>query len=405
MQTYLVGGAVRDRLLGLPVTERDYLVVGATPEQLLQQGFRQVGRDFPIFIHPQDGSEYALARTASGSRQTPAAPLAHPGVTLEEDLSRRDLTINAMAESDDGELIDPFGGRRDLEQRVLRHISPAFAEDPIRVLRVARFMARFASLGFHIAGETRELMRSMVDAGQLNELVPERVWQELDKALGEPNPVPFFATLREVGALARLLPELDSLWGVPQPERWHPEIDTGVHTMMVLAQAARLSDEQSIRFAALTHDLGKASTPAQILPSHHGHEERGVAILRALCRRLRVPTRYQELAECCGRYHSQLHHLDELKATARLKLLERLDAFRRPQRLEAFLLVCEADFRGRAGFEQRTYPQADRLRRLYRAAASVDSSQLPKWVSGKAMGDAMRRLRLEVMRRVDREVS
>jgi len=399
MKTYLVGGAVRDRLLGLPVRERDYLVVGATPRMLRERGFRQVGRDFPIFLHPESQAEYALARTqrrASDGAGEPR-PQAHPGVTLEEDLGRRDLTINAMAETEEGVLIDPYGGQRDLQGRWLRHVSPAFADDPLRVLRVARFMARFAALGFRVAPETLELMRRMTREGALDGLVAERVWKELMGALGCDDPRPFFTSLRACGALARVLPELDRLWGVPQPPRWHPEIDCGEHSLLALKAACERSPATRVRFAALTHDLGKGTTRRESLPSHPGHEGRGARLVANLCQRLRAPRDHRELAQACARYHTHCHRLDELRPSTVLKLLEGLDAFRRPQRLDDFLLVCEADFYGRKGFAGRPYPQAERLRRLYQAARRVEVGELVQRLQGRALGEALHRLRLSAI--------
>jgi tRNA nucleotidyltransferase (CCA-adding enzyme) len=374
MRVYLVGGAVRDRLLGRPIGERDFVVVGATAAELLGQGYRQVGKDFPVFLHPQTKHEYALARTerktAPGYRGF--AVHADPGVTLEEDLLRRDLTINALAEDESGNLIDPYGGLADLNARILRHVSPAFAEDPVRILRVARFAARFADLGFVVAPETLGLMRTMVDGGEADALVPERVWAELVKALAEARPSRFFETLRACGALARLFPEVECLWGIPQPPRWHPEIDTGVHTMMVVDMAARLSPAPEVRFAALTHDLGKGTTPTEILPSHRGHEARSVGLIEALCERLRAPRRFLDLACIVARYHGQVHKLDELRPGTLLDLLEGADAFRRPERFDQMIIACEADFRGRGGYADLPYPQGARLRQLFAAVAAVD---------------------------------
>ncbi|HYN79410.1 MAG TPA: multifunctional CCA addition/repair protein [Lamprocystis sp. (in: g-proteobacteria)] len=374
LEVYLVGGAVRDRLLGRTPRECDFVVVGATDADLTRRGFKLVGRDFPVFLHPQTKDEYALARTerktAPGYRGF--AVHADPSVTLEEDLRRRDLTINALAQASDGTLIDPFGGLADLQARVLRHCSPSFSEDPVRILRVARFAARFAALGFQVADETLDLMRAMVAVGEVDALVPERVWQELAKALGEDRPSRFFEVLRACGALVRLLPELDRLWGVPQPVKWHPEIDTGVHAMLVLDMVARLSTDPEVRFAALCHDLGKGTTPAEILPSHHGHEERSVALLEAVCDRLRVPNRHRELARITARYHGLVHTVDDLRPATVLTLLEGTDALRRPERFHQMLTACEADFRGRTGYAERSYPQGETLRRLLAAAAAVD---------------------------------
>ena len=397
MQRYLVGGAVRDRLLGLPVRERDFVVVGATPAEMLQLGYQQVGRDFPIFLHPVTHEEYALARTQRVSSSDPLAPNPVPHadrrVTLEQDLGRRDLTINAVAQDVTGRLIDPFGGIEDLKARRLRHVSPAFADDPVRVLRVARFMARYQALGFQVADETMVLMRRLVDDGALDHLVPERVWQELAAALATDDPVPFFQTLRACGALSRVLPEIDRLWGVPQPKRWHPEVDCGVHSMLALQIACELSPSLPVRFAALTHDLGKAVTAPDILPSHRGHEAAGVRLVRNLCERLRIPKRCLLLAERAAKYHGLCHRVDELAGKTILKLLEELDAFRRPALFDEFLLVCEADYRGRLGFQSRSYPQATEFKRLYLAAREVDQARLGG-VQGEAYGQALRKLRL-----------
>ena len=400
MQIYLVGGAVRDRLLGRPVKEKDYVVTGATPGQMLALGYRLVGRDFPVFLHPETRAEYALARTRRPGKAS-GRPHADPSVTLEQDLERRDLTINAIAETAAGDLIDPFGGQKDLEQRVLRHVSPAFADDPVRVLRVARLMARYAELGFRVAEETCTLMRELADSGQLDRLVPERVWQELTGALAEPDPKPFFETLRRCGALARVLPEVEGLFGVPQPTQWHPEVDCGVHTLMALDVACKLSESVEVRFATLVHDLGKANTPAHILPSHYGHEERGVKRVEQLCRRLKAPNRFRELAVSCARYHGFTHRLYEMRAKTVIKLLMGLDAFRRPQRLQQFLLVCEADYRGRQGFYTRDYPQARDLWHLFEIA--LDATPSPDRIpdSGWIRGEAIRR---ERVRRIEAEM-
>ena len=373
MQTYLVGGAVRDELLELPVGDRDWCVVGATPDELLDQGYRQVGKDFPVFLHPETNEEYALART---ERKT--APGYHgfafntaPDVSIEDDLQRRDLTINAMARDGDGALIDPFGGFRDVEARLLRHVSEAFREDPVRILRAARFAARFAPLGFRVADETLALMRDMVLDGEADSLVPDRVWKETERALLEPQPQVFFETLRACGALAVVFPEIEALFGVPQPERWHPEIDTGVHTLMVVEQAAKLSDQLDVRFAALVHDLGKASTPADKLPSHPGHEAKSVAIIRQLAKRLPVPSTARDLALIVAEFHTHVHRAFELRPSTILKVLERSDAFRRPGRFRQFLVACEADARGRTGLEDREYPQADYFQRAFQAASGI----------------------------------
>lgn len=380
MKVYLVGGAVRDRLLGRPAREHDFVVVGATPEEMLARGFQQVGRDFPVFLHPETKEEYALARTERKTAPGYHGFLVHadPDVTLEEDLRRRDLTVNALAEDEDGTLIDHWGGLRDIEDRVLRHVSDAFVEDPVRILRTARFAARYAGLGFRVADETLELMRAMTTSGEVDHLVPERVWQELAGALGEPTPSRFFEVLKVCGALARLFPEVDRLFGIPQPERWHPEIDTGVHTLMVVDMSARLSDDPAVRFAALTHDLGKGTTPAGILPSHKGHEERGVGLIEDLCARLRVPTRFRELALVTARWHGRVHKLDELPTQEVLDLIEGGDGLRRPERFGQMLTACEADFRGRTGYQERDYPQGARLRRLLAAVRAVDAGALAR---------------------------
>ncbi len=394
MQIYQVGGALRDRLLGRPVTERDFVVVGATPEQMRALGYRQVGRDFPVFLHPLTHEEHALARTRRGAGSLPGEVIADPGVSLEEDLSRRDFTINAMAEDEQGTLIDPFGGFKDLQDRILRHVSEAFREDPLRVLRAARFLARYSALGFHLAPETEALFRDMVAAGELDRLVPERVWQELVKVLQEPHPEVFFEALREWGALARVMPELDALWGVPQPPHWHPEVDCGVHTLMVLEAACRLTPLAHVRFAALTHDLGKATTPDWILPSHHGHEKRGAEIVTKLCRRLRAPTAYERLATACARYHILMHRFYELRPKTLLNLMQALDAFRQPEQLQWFVWVCQADHQGRLGMEDSPFPQGDDLLRIFEEARQVTAEQVSGSLSGPQIGEAIRRERV-----------
>lgn len=375
MRIYLVGGAVRDRLLGLPVKDRDWMVTGATPAAMQAQGFQAVGQDFPVFLHPKTHEEYALARTErkTGKGYQGFQCYAAADVRLEDDLMRRDLTINAMAESAEGKLIDPYGGQRDLQAKILRHVSPAFREDPVRILRIARFAARFAHLGFKIADETRQLMQTMVAAGEVEALVPERVWQELDRALGEVNPEQFFLTLRDCGALAILFPEIDRLFGVPQKKQYHPEVDTGIHTMMVLQQAVRLSEDRRIRFAALTHDLGKGTTPEDILPSHHGHESRSLALVTALCERYRVPNSYQHLAELTAYYHGQIHKAFELRVGTLLSLFEKIsNGYRQHTHLADILLACHADARGRTGFEQVDYPQQAYCLALYEASRHID---------------------------------
>jgi tRNA nucleotidyltransferase (CCA-adding enzyme) len=376
MKAYAVGGCVRDQLLGRPVTDRDWVVIGATPEQMIAAGYRPVGRDFPVFLHPQTNEEYALART---ERKT--APGYHgfvfhtsPEITLEEDLARRDLTINAMAMDDEGVLIDPFGGRADLQAKVLRHVGPAFAEDPVRILRLARFAARFAD--FTVAAETLRLMRAMVDTGEVDAMVPERVWQELARGLMEQRPSRMFETLRQCGALARLLPEIDRLWGVPQRADVHPEVDTGVHLMLVLDAAARLSAPLPARWAAALHDLGKGTTPKEEWPRHAGHEERSVELARAVSERLRVPNDCREAAILAAREHGNVHRALELDAAALLQLLMRCDALRRPELLALLLDACEADARGRAGHEDDPYPQRCRLLAALEAARAVDAGAI-----------------------------
>ena len=376
MEIYVVGGAVRDELLGLPVKDRDWVVVGATPKEMLKQGYLQVGQDFPVFLHPQTHEEYALARTErkTAPGYTGFAFHAAPGVTLEQDLMRRDLTVNAMARDAAGVLIDPYGGRADLVARVLRHVAPAFAEDPVRILRVARFAARFAD--FSVAPETLELMRGMVAAGEVDALVAERVWQELARGLMEEKPSRMFETLRACGALACLLPELDALWGVPQRADYHPEIDTGVHVMMVIDMAARLGAPLPARFAALMHDLGKGSTPADILPRHHGHEARSVTLLEAICERLKVPAECRDVGRLAARFHGDMHRVADLRAETMLTVLERCDALRRPERFEQILLACEADYRGRLGWEERDYVQAATWRAALAEVRSIDAGAI-----------------------------
>ncbi|WLE57446.1 multifunctional CCA addition/repair protein [Burkholderia plantarii] len=405
MNIYVVGGAIRDALLGLPVQDRDYVVVGATPEQLAARGFRPVGKDFPVFLHPDTHEEYALART---ERKTAAGYHGFqfhyaPDVTLDEDLARRDLTINAMAREIDpdgritGELVDPFGGRADLAAKRFRHVGPAFVEDPVRILRVARFAARFAD--FTVAPETLALMREMVAAGEVDALVPERVWQEVSRGLMEAKPSRMFAVLRECGALARILPEVDALFGVPQRADYHPEVDTGVHVMMVIDYAAKHAYSLSVRFAALTHDLGKATTPADVLPRHIGHEGRSVDLLRPLCERLRVPNECRDLALLVAREHGNLHQVMAMGAAALVRLLERADALRKPGRFAEMLQACEADARGRLGLEAQPYPQAERLRRALVAARAVDAGQVAAGHRGNpdAIRDAVQRARTDAV--------
>jgi tRNA nucleotidyltransferase (CCA-adding enzyme) len=387
-QTYLVGGAVRDRLLGLwddAQGDRDWVVVGATPEQLVAQGYAPVGKDFPVFLHPQTHEEHALARTErkQGHGYKGFVVMASPDVTLEEDLARRDLTVNAMAEDDQGHIVDPFGGQRDLDARVLRHVSPAFVEDPVRILRLARFAARFTD--FTVADDTRALMRDMVDAGEVDHLVPERVWQELSRGLMSAKPSRMFEVLRDCAALKRLLPEVDRLWGVPQRADYHPEVDTGVHLMMVLDMASQLHASLPVRVACLLHDLGKGNTPADILPRHLGHEERSVRLLKPLCQRLRVPVDCKELSEVVAREHGHIHRCMDLSPEALVRLLERLDAFRKPQRLADILLACECDARGRGGdFPLQPYTQATHLQAAFQLACAVDTAALAQ--AAQALG-------------------
>jgi tRNA nucleotidyltransferase (CCA-adding enzyme) len=397
MQVYLVGGAVRDRLLGREVRERDWVVVGATPAELERLGYIPVGRDFPVFLHPVTKEEHALARlerkVAPGYRGFTTA--FSPDVTLEDDLRRRDLTINAMAEDTAGNLIDPHGGLGDLQSRRLRHVSEAFAEDPVRILRVARFAARYAPLGFTVAEETRALMRRMVEAGEAHALVAERVWAETEKALGEAQPDVFISVLRDCGALKVVYPELDALFGVPQPEKWHPEIDTGVHQLLALREAVKLGGGVAVRFAVLMHDLGKGVTPAEVLPSHHGHEDAGVELVEQLATRLRVPNQLRELAVITARYHTHVHRALELRADTVLRTLEGCDALRRPERFADLLLACEADARGRKGFESRDYPQrAFFATARERAASVVLSEEERQGLSGEQIGQELRRRRI-----------
>ncbi len=376
MKFYCVGGAVRDELLGRPIKDRDWVVVGATPEEMLARGFQPVGKDFPVFLHPATHEEYALARTERKSAPGYHGFVFHaaPDVTLEEDLARRDLTINAMARDENGALIDPYGGRADLEGKVLRHVSPAFAEDPVRILRIARFAARFAD--FSVAPETLELMRAMVSNGEVDALVAERVWQELARGLMEDAPSRLFETLRTCGALRKLLPELDALWGVPQRADYHPEIDTGVHTMMAIDMAARLGLDLPARFATLTHDLGKASTPENLLPRHPGHEERSAQLIEPLCARLRAPADCRDAARLVARYHGKLGGIAKLRPGTVLELIERCDALRRPERFEQILGACEADYRGRLGYAEREFAAAALWRAVLEAVQAVDAGAI-----------------------------
>jgi tRNA nucleotidyltransferase (CCA-adding enzyme) len=402
MQTYLVGGAVRDQLLGLPARERDWVVVGAAPGELEKLGYRRVGRDFPVYLHPETGEEYALARTErkTGPGYRGFEVHAESSVTLEEDLQRRDLTINAMARTADGVVIDPAGGRAHLAARLLHHVSDAFREDPVRILRVARFAARLHGLGFRVAPATLDLMRAMVGAGEVAALVPERVWQETASALAEPRPDVYIQVLRDCGALAVVFPEVDALFGVPQPADWHPEIDTGVHVGMALRQAARLSFSTEVRFAVLVHDLGKGTTPQAEWPRHVGHEQRSVELVQALCQRLAVPNRFRDLGVAVARNHGLCHRALELRPVTLLKLLESIDAFRRGERVAEFLDACEADARGRTGLEEKVYPQRSLVLAAWRAAVAVDTRAVAgpggagDGLAGEQLGDAIRTARL-----------
>jgi tRNA nucleotidyltransferase (CCA-adding enzyme) len=401
MKIYLVGGAVRDELLGLPVKERDWVVVGAQPQELLDLGYKPVGKDFPVFLHPQTNEEYALARTErkTGPGYRGFDTRFSPDVTLEEDLERRDLTINAIAKDvETNALIDPYSGERDLRARTLRHVSNAFVEDPVRVLRAARFAARFAPLGFTVAPETMQLMREIAARGELQALVSERVWQELHKALRMPAPWKFFEVLREAHALPIIFPEIDALFGVPQPEKWHPEIDAGIHTLMVLEQACRLSSDPIVRFAALVHDLGKGTTPPDEWPRHVAHEQRSVPLIRNLCERLRIPNAFRDLAVLVGRHHLVMHKADEVRPGTLVDLLEHLDAFRRPMRVDQFILACEADARGRKGLEDRLYPQAELVRRAFAAARSASlSEEMREGLTGEQIAQRMHQERVKAV--------
>jgi tRNA nucleotidyltransferase (CCA-adding enzyme) len=404
MQVYEVGGAVRDALLGVPVHERDFVVVGATAEELLRRGFKRVGTDFPVFLHPRTGEEFALARTErkTGPGYTGFAFDTSASITLEEDLLRRDLTVNAIARDADGRLIDPYGGLRDIEARCLRHVSPAFAEDPLRVLRIARFVAQLSRFEFTVAAETLSLMREIVRSGEIAALRPERIWLETRKALMTPRPDLYFAELRNCGALEIVFPEVDRLFGVPQPERWHPEIDTGVHTLMALRVAAKLSDRLAVRFAVLAHDFGKGTTPREILPRHNGHGARSVTLIREFCARIPVPTKLQATAEIVAAHHGTVHTANRLSAAGMHELLLAFDAFRQPERVEDILLACEADARGRLGLEDTPYPQADRIRAAFAAAKDVRRKDIAgaETLEGRAVGEALRGRQRQVIAEV-----
>jgi len=397
---YLVGGAVRDQLLGLPHRENDWVIVGGTPGELLKQGFRQVGASFPVFLHPDTGEEYALARTErkQGRGYHGFAVDFHPGVTLEEDLQRRDLTVNAMARDEDGHLVDPFGGQRDLEQRILRHVSPAFGEDPLRVLRVARFAARFADLGFLVHGSTMDVMREMVASGEMEHLVPERVWAEFAKAMSAPQPDVFIKVLRECGALTVLLPEVENLFGVPQPEKYHPEIDTGIHVLMTMRQAALLGGTEEVVFSLLLHDLGKGLTPPSRLPSHFGHEKSGLPLVGEVCTRLRAPGAFRELALKVCELHLRCHRLLEARPSTVMKLIEDADLLRRPGRVQDFVCACEADYRGRLGLEDRCYPQGERLQAAVQAVTAIRARDIGiEGLDGIQIGEKLRKARIDAI--------
>ena len=401
MQIYLVGGAVRDALLNYPVKENDWVVVGATAQHMLDQGYTQVGKDFPVFLHPKTKEEYALARTERkiAPGYTGFVVQSSADITLEDDLGRRDLTINAMARDEHGQLVDPYSGQQDLKNKLLRHVSPAFCEDPVRILRVARFAARYHHLGFTVANETLLLMQSMVKQGEVDALVAERVWQEMFKALNEKNPEIFIQTLRDCGALQKLLPEIDCLFGVPQPEKYHPEIDTGVHTLMVLHQACLISNDAATRFAALCHDLGKGITPKDKWPAHHGHEDGGVPLVEKLCDRLRIPNDFRDLAVITARFHLHYHRAYELRADTLLKLIEQTDALRKPQRFENFLIACMADTRGRPGFEQEPCTQTAYFLNIVNAVRAINIDDLKaQQLTGKVMAEAIAKKRLDAIK-------
>jgi tRNA nucleotidyltransferase (CCA-adding enzyme) len=400
MRVYLVGGAVRDALLGRDIRERDYVVVGGTAEELRAAGYRPVGRDFPVFLHPETQAEHALARRErkTGPGYRGFVTEFTPDITLEEDLLRRDLTINAIAQAEDGSLIDPHGGQMDLAARVLRHVSPAFSEDPVRILRVARFAARFAAAGFTVHETTLALMRQMVDAGEVEALVPERVWQETERALSEPDPDVFFRVLRDCGALAVIFPEVDRLFGVPQPAQWHPEIDTGVHVLMSVKRAAELNAPDTVRFAVLAHDLGKGVTPREEWPKHIMHEARGLPLVDTLCTRLRVPTAHRELARLTCKSHTNVHRALQLRPETVLKLLEESDAFRRPERFSELLLACQCDAQGRTGLEARPYPQRDHLESMRAIAAAAQLTDTERaGLNGQAIARALQARRLAAL--------
>ena len=400
LETYLVGGAVRDKLLERPILERDWLVVGATAQHMLSLGFIQVGKDFPVFLHPKSKEEYALARTErkQGKGYTGFVCYAEPDVTIEDDLIRRDLTVNAMALDDNGNIIDPYNGLDDLKNKVLRHVSTAFCEDPLRVLRVARFAARYAHLGFTVAKETMVLMQQMVDDGELSDLTPDRVWKEMSRSLTEKNPEVFIEILRETGALNVIWPSLDKLWGIPNPEQHHGEIDSGIHTMMVLKQAVSLSTEVSVRFASLCHDLGKGKTPEDQWPKHYGHEKSGLSLVKQICNNLKVPNAVKRLSLLVCEFHLHSHRAFELKPSTLLSLLDKLDAWRKPEDFELFLITCQADATGRLGEENSPYPQAQYLRDIFSACKNIQPRIfVEQGLKGVEIKNAINNKRLEII--------
>ena len=397
MKTYLVGGAVRDKLLGLPVKDRDWVVIGATPKKMIEEGFEPIGENFPVFLHPKTKEEYALARTErkSGKGYKGFVFYSSPKVTLEDDLKRRDLTINAIAEDENGELIDPYGGEADLKNGILRHVSPAFVEDPLRVLRIARFAACF---GFKIADETIKLLHIISKSNELDTLTPERVWSEMEKALAGKYPTRFILALRSCNALKILFPEIDALFGIPQDKKYHPEIDVGRHTLMALNQSVQLSSDPIVRFSVLVHDLGKATTPKEQLPNHDGHETRGINIIDSFCERYKIPNKYHDLAACVSEFHIDCHQIQEMEPKEILERLEKLDAFRRPERFKQFLTACESDSRGRAGFEEKEFPQAKYFLNALEISKNIDVSILKnKGLEGEKLGDALRKERVKIL--------
>ncbi len=408
LKIYQVGGAVRDQLLNYPIKDRDYLVTGATPEEMLAAGYQQVGKSFPVFLHPESKDEYALARTEKkqGQGYTGFSVDFSPTITLEQDLERRDLTINAMAMDENGQLHDPFNGQRDFELKLLRHVSDAFIEDPLRVLRVAKFAARYHHLGFDVASETMTLMQKIVESGEIQHLVQERIWQETESALTTQNPQVYFEVLRECGALAVVLPELNALWGVPNPAKWHPEIDSGIHTMMVLQQAAKLSNDTVVRWAALCHDFGKGVTPESEWPHHHGHEKKGLKLIKAACNRLKVPNEHRDLALIVSEYHTHCHKAFELKAATVVKVFDKTDAWRKPERFAQFLDCCRADLRGRTGFEKEEYPQADYFAEALAVASAIPVQDIiAEGFSGPAIRDQLTKRRIYAIDQIKNKMS